>query len=179
MYTPLKITTDFTLLNSLIKIDDLINFCLLKKIKCCGICDSNLFCSIEFYKKDKQNNIKPIIGLEIEINNYKIYLYAKNYDGYKNLLKLNTVKNEKEITIDLLKNYKNNILVILPVKSIDLVNDLDYFIDLYLGYENKEELKNVLIKTNNVVYINDIKVLNKEDIKYLKYLDKINNIDNN
>ena len=43
MYIPLKVTTDNCLLKSLIKIEDLINFCVQKDIKVCGICDTNLF----------------------------------------------------------------------------------------------------------------------------------------
>ena len=87
MYTPLKVTTEYSLLNSLIKIDDLITFLLEENISACGVVDNNLSYVYEFYLKCKKNNIKPIIGLEIILDNKKIYLYAKNYDGYKNLLK--------------------------------------------------------------------------------------------
>ena len=65
MIAPLKVTTDYTLLSSLIKVKDLITFCVKKNIKSCAICDTNLFGSIEFYKLCKSNNIKPIIGLEV------------------------------------------------------------------------------------------------------------------
>ena len=43
MYVPLKITTDYSILKSLIKIDDLITFLNEKKISSCGICDENLY----------------------------------------------------------------------------------------------------------------------------------------
>ena len=75
--------------------------------------------------------------------------------------------------------FKNNILCIVPYKSINLFDDLNFYVDLYLGYEDKTELKTCLLKTNNVVYINDIKVFKKEDIKYLRYLDKLNDIEEN
>ena len=120
MYIPFKVTTDYTILKSLIKVKDLINFCVSKNIKSCGICDTNLFGAIEFYKLAKKNNIKPIIGLEIKVNDNIIYLYAKNYDGYKNLLKLNTIINERVITIEKLEEFKNNVLCIIPYKSLDL-----------------------------------------------------------
>ena len=178
MYIPLKVTTDYTLLKSLIKVKDLINFCIAKNIKACGICDTNLFSTIEFYKLCQKNNIKPIIGLEIKINNKIVYLYAKNYLGYKNLLKINTIINERDISIFELKNYQNNIILIIPYKSISIYDELSFFEDIFIGYENKDELKNSLLKTNRVVYINDIRVFQIEDIKYLKYLDKINEIDN-
>ena len=179
MYTPFKVTTDYTILNSLIKVKDLIDFCVFKNIKSCGICDTNLFGVIEFYKLAKKNNIKPIIGLEVKVNDNIIYLYAKNYDGYKNLLKLNTIINDRVITLEKLEEFKNNILCIVPYESINLFDALDFYVDLYLSYENKIELKTCLLKTNNVVYINDIKVFKKEDIKYLKYLDKLNDIEEN
>ena len=81
MFTPLKITTDYTLLNSLIKVSDLISFCVKQNIKSCAICDTNLFGSIEFYKKAIQNNIKPIIGYSFYLDDKKINLFAKNYKG--------------------------------------------------------------------------------------------------
>jgi len=179
MYTSLKVTTDYTLLKSLIKIKDLIDFCVSKNILSCGICDTNLFGSIEFYKLAKKNNIKPIIGLEINYNNDKIYLYAKNYEGYKNLLIINTIICERNVTLEELKKYKNNVLCIIPFNSIKYYEEFKFYVDLYLSYENKEELKQCLIKTNNVVYLNDIKVFNKEDEKYLNYLDKIKEINEN
>jgi len=171
MYTPLKVTTDYTLLNSLIKVKDLINFCVTKNIKCCSICDKNLFGTIEFYKLAKKNNIKPIIGLEIEINNKSIYLYAKNYNGYKNLLKINTIICEKNISVLELERLSKNLLVIVPYGSISIYEDLNFIKDIYLGYENKNELQNCLVKTSKVVFVNDIKAFNFEDLKYMKYLD--------
>ena len=90
MYIPLGIKTDYSLLQSLIKIPDLINILKEHNVTACGILDDNLFGSMCFYNSCINNDIKPIIGLSISINEYKIYLYAKNYDGYQNLLKINT-----------------------------------------------------------------------------------------
>ena len=54
---------------------------------------ANMFCAIEFYKKAKDTGIKPIIGLELPLTNngeniFCLTLLAKNYNGYKNLVKL-------------------------------------------------------------------------------------------
>ncbi len=173
MIAPLKVTTDFSLLKSLIKIDDLISFCIEKNIKECAICDSNLFGSIEFYKKCISNNIKPIIGLELNINDNIIYLYAENYDGYKNMLKINSLIFDGLITIDILKKYKENVLLVVPYKYINIIDTLDFYNNRYIGYKNEYEEQNSLIKGENVIYINDIKVLDAKDIKYLNYLDKL------
>ena len=91
MFIPIAIKTEHSLLNSMIRIPDLINFLKEHNITSCGIVDDNLFSAIEFYTSCKKNNINPIIGLEIEINKQKIYLYAKDYLGYQSLLKINTL----------------------------------------------------------------------------------------
>ena len=178
MYIPLKVTTDNSLLKSLIKIQDLISFCVQKDIKVCGICDTNLFGVIEFYNACKNNKIKPLIGLEVNINNKIVYLYAENKLGYKNLLKIHTIITERDITLEEFKQYSNHLLVILPYNSRDLFNEFNFVNNLYIGYETKTERTNALIKTQNVIYINDIKVFKQEDMEYLKYLDLISNTKN-
>ena len=104
MIGPLKITTDYTLLQSLIKIPDLISFLLTQNIKVCGICDDNLGGSLEFYTACKLNNIKPVIGLHVEIDENSLYLYAKNYLGYQELIKINTCKEEETLDYNVLNN---------------------------------------------------------------------------
>ena len=90
MSLSLGIKTDYSLLQSLIKIPDLIKYLVNNNIDKVGILDDNLFGSIAFYEQCRRNNIKPVIGLIINIGNDKIYLYAKDYEGFLNLLKINT-----------------------------------------------------------------------------------------
>lgn len=173
MYIPLKVTTDYSILSSLIKVKDLVSFCVQNNIKACAICDKNLFGTIEFYRTCKQNNIKPIIGLEVIINGLSIYLYAMNYNGYKNLMKINTLIPENLVTIDMLEKYSNDILVIVPYSSKQLLNELNFYKYRYIGYENEEELKNALLISKNVVYVNNINIFRESDKEYLTYLDLI------
>ena len=91
MFTRLYVKTNYSLLSSLISIDKLIEECVNKKIKSIAICDDNMMGVMHFYKACKKNHIKPIIGLDIKYNQYHILLYAKNYDGYKSLIKLSTI----------------------------------------------------------------------------------------
>ncbi len=172
MYTPLKITTDYTLLNSLIKIDDLILFLLENNIKACGICDDNLYGAVEFYLKCKENNIKPIIGLSIILNDLEIYLYAKNYHGYQDLIDISIIKQERNIAIIDLEKVKDNILFIVPFKSIDNYKLLSGF-DTYMAYRNEYEKNNCLLLTDKVLYVNDIKCLDVNNVRYLNALDLI------
>ncbi len=173
MYIPLKVTTDYTLLKSLIKVPDLISFLSENKITTCGICDENLYGVLEFYYTCKKNNIKPIVGLDIKIDNLNVYLYAMNFEGYKNLLKIHTLKEKDELSIDSLTIYKDNILCIVPFKSKELFEKLKFFDNLYISYNNDLERLNALTTSSNVLYINDLKVLKKENVPYLAYLDKL------
>ena len=173
MYAPLKVTTDYTLLKSLIKIPDLITFLVSNKISACAICDENLYGALDFYKSCKNNNIKPIIGLSVLLNDLDIYLYAINYDGYKNLLKIHTIIETRSLGIVDLEEFKDNILCIIPYKSVELWKNLSFFKYLYIGFSNLFEKNNALILTSNIVYVNDLRALKLEDVKYLNFLDDL------
>ena len=107
MYIPLNITTDYSILSSLIKVNDLVKKAKELGLKAIGISDDNLCYVMEFYNLCIKNDIKPIIGLKVIVNEHDIYLYAKNYKGYQNLcyissndIDLNTIKNNiKSISI--------------------------------------------------------------------------------
>lgn len=171
MHIPLKVTTDYTLLKSLIKMPDLISFLCDNKINACGICDENLYGVLDFYFSCKKNNIKPIIGLSIKLNNLEVCLYAINYEGYKNLLKIHTLKEKNELNVLNIKEFGENILVILPYESKELFNEFSCFDVIYIGYKTQYEKINALAITKNIVFFKDLRVLKKEEVSYLKYLD--------
>ena len=171
MHIPLKVTTDYTLLKSLIKIPDLISFLCDNKISACGICDENLYGALDFYFSCKKNNIKPIIGLSVKLNNLEVCLYAVNYEGYKNLLKVHTLKEKNKLNVLNIKEYCKNILVILPYESKELFNEFSCFDVIFIGYKTQYEKINALAITKNIVFFKDLRVLKKEEVSYLKYLD--------
>ena len=175
MKSLLKVTTDYTLLKSMIKVDDLIKYCLDNKINYCGICDSNLFSVINFYNKCINNDIKPIIGLDIKYSDLNIYLYAKNYNGYKNILKINTIMQQRDIALLDLELYNSDIILVIPFKSVSLYNELSkIYKDIYISYENEYEKKNAKLISENIIFLNDVKALDEKDTKYLNYLEMIN-----
>jgi DNA polymerase-3 subunit alpha len=174
MYIPLGIKTDYSLLKSLIKISDLISFGVENKLPALGILDDNLFGSIEFYDNLIKNNIKPIIGLDICLNDKHLYLYAQDYEGYKSLLKLNTITQERNITVSDLKEHFFHVILVIPFNNKDVYNDLNkIFEKTYISYQNDYEKKNALIITNNIVFINIIDSYKATDAKYLNILDSI------
>ncbi len=168
MYTPLYIKSNYTFLSSLVKIDDLIKSSLEKNIKNIALCDDNMIAMMYFYKECKKNEIKPIIGINLRIDNKDILLYAKNYEGYKNLLKIVTEKDN--INYEIIKSNNKEIICIIPYRSIDLYNNLKSIIGaIYIGVSNKEEeftSKNI---SESIVFINKVLYINKSDSSYYRY----------
>ena len=106
MYIPLKVTTDYSLLQSTIPVSSLLSFLVEKKIPSVALVDENLYGVMEFYDACLKNSIEPIVGLSITLQNNSLYLYAKNYNGYQNLLKLHTILSEREINFVDLEMYQ-------------------------------------------------------------------------
>lgn len=174
MYTPLYIKTDNSLLSSLINIDELIKYALKNNISSLSITDNNMYGVIEFYNKCIINNIKPIIGLELTIENKKIILYCIDNNGYKNLIKLSTINSEKTIDYDDLKKYSASLICIVLYKDMDIYETLEKIYEkIYIGYKNEFEYEKT--QNTNKVYINQICYLNEFDDIYLKYLTAIKN----
>ena len=174
MFIPLGVKSDYSLMNSLIKIEDLIDYLKNNNITACGILDDNLFSSMNFYNSCVKNDIKPIIGLVVKVGEVKVYLYAKNYDGYLNLLKINTKVQLSELSIVDLKVYKENIICVVPYSSKDFYGELKkIYKEIYIGYGNDFEKKNALIIDKNVLYINEVRMFQFSDVKYLGLLREI------
>lgn len=172
MYVPLYIKTDNSLQQSLISIKDLIQFALNNGIKSLTITDNNMYGVMDFYKMCINNNIKPIIGMEIVYNDKKVVLYAKNYDGYKNLIKLCTIISERKLEITDLEKYSGNLVCITPYDSLSIYNNIkSLYKNVFIGYKNMDEFND--IKDSNKVYMNETLYLNKKDNEYIKYIDAV------
>lgn len=169
-YVPLWIKTDYSILSSLVKIDDLINKLKELSITSCAIVDDNLYGVMEFYTKCINNDIKPIIGLEIDVG-YKVLLYAKNYSGYQNLCNIDTIKSKGLLNIETLSKYLNDVLIVLPYINKDKKSVFEkYEENIFIGYTTDEERENI---TGNKVYVKKVLSLEEKKEKYLKILYKI------
>ena len=100
--THLHLHTEYSIRDSLVKIENLIDHLKENNIGSIAITDhGNLSGSMEFYLKCEENNIKPIIGMEVYIvpnimikekeKRFHLVLIAKNEIGYKNLIKLASI----------------------------------------------------------------------------------------
>lgn len=109
-YIHLHNHSEYSLLDGFCKIPDLVEAAKNNNMPAIGLTDhGNMFGAIKFYKECNKNSIIPVIGCEfylapvnLEIkenyNSYKYFhinLFAKNWTGYKNLIKLNTIAYKK------------------------------------------------------------------------------------
>jgi len=174
MFIPLGVKTDYSLLKSLIRIPNLMEYLRNKQITACGILDENLYGSMAFYDSCLKNNIKPIIGLIIPFRDNKIYLYAKSYEGYQNLLKIHTIKQQRDIQKMDLIECKEEIIGVVPYKAREYYEELKGVWNItYMSYSDDEEKKNSSLLSNNIVYIEEVCAFNFKDIKYIAILREI------
>ncbi len=158
----------YSLLNALPKIDELIEEAKKNEMDSIALTDAgNLYGTIEFYKKCKKEEIKPIIGIDAYLSartrfdkeagvdkpRTRIILLSKNYEGYKNLMKivsksyLEGFYYKPRIDYDLLKRYNKGIIILIPSFSSEATKALrvsdekkakeivDWYIENY-GKEN-------------------------------------------
>ena len=123
-FNQFKIHTQYSICEGAVKIDQLKDFCKKNKIKSLGLSDTyNLSGALEFSENLSSVGTQPIIGTQIlfKFKEFKglIPLIAKNYDGYKNIIKLSS------------KSYLENSEITDPHCQIDdLVNNSDGIIVL-------------------------------------------------
>lgn len=92
-FVHLHIHTEYSIVDGIVRIDDLMHTCSVAQMPAVAITDQNNFFGIvKFYKAAIANGIKPIFGVNIYLHNeqnpqhpYKLILLAQNAIGYKNL----------------------------------------------------------------------------------------------
>lgn len=104
-FVHLHVHTEYSLLDGLSKISELVARVKELKMKACAITDHGvMYGVIPFYLECQKQKIKPIIGCEIymahnsrfdkqpkiDADQYHLLLLAKNFIGYQNLMKLVT-----------------------------------------------------------------------------------------
>ncbi len=176
MYIPLYVKSNYSLLSSVLKIDDIIKNSIDKNLPFCVINDTSMYGTMEFIKKCEKNNLKPIISIAIKLDDKELVLFAKTYIGYKSLIKLSTINSERKITIDDLGEYNKDLLLVIPYSSIKDDNNDTYnklstiYNDIYIGYSTLAEERLSRLITKQAVFFKESLYLTKKDSTILKYL---------
>lgn len=115
--------TAYSLLSSTIRIQELVQQAKKLGYTALGITDINvLHGTIEFFEACKKEEIKPIIGLTLEYTPQKseqsaqLLLYAKDIEGYQNLMRISTAKmnSEKVFYLEEIKDHLTHLFAVIP-----------------------------------------------------------------
>ena len=158
MHTQIGFKTDYSLLSSLLKTKDIIKYAENIKARYIGILDDNPY---------------AIMGMVVKIGDNKIYLYIKNYEGYKNIISINSLILSNKLTIDELINLREGLKCVLPYESYNLYGRFKTSFKCYLGYKTEEEYNNAYLISKEVIFINEILMFKESDTNILKVLYKI------
>ena len=123
-FTHLKIHTQYSICEGALRTNELAKYCKENEIKAVGLCDSNNLCgALEFSELIAKSKTQPIIGTQINVKHRdyigKIPIFAKDLDGYKNLIKLSSksfleIKDDQEphcLIEDIEKNHSGLIIL--------------------------------------------------------------------
>jgi DNA polymerase-3 subunit alpha len=137
----LHVHSHYSLLNALPKIDDLVAKAKELNMPAMAITDAgNMYGVIDFYMACVKKGIKPIIGVDfyvatrtrkdmqagVDSRRHRLVLLAKDFDGYKNLIKLVTHSNlegfyyKPRIDKELIEKHNNGLIAIAPSFSSEI-----------------------------------------------------------
>lgn len=162
----INVKSEYSILQSTIFLNKYIEYAKINNLNTLCLCDTNsTFGIFKFIKSCIENNINPIVGLELDLGNQRLIFIAKNSYGIQDLFKLNTLYNKKEALK--LKNYDNLILIIGPgaissqltYQNFNIFNKLrEKFKNLYIGIEENTS-KTFLGKIYEMAQNLNIKIL--------------------
>lgn len=143
MVTHLHVRSCFTLLQSSLKPEEIVKYANQNKMKRIALVDKNImFGAMPFYHACKREEVQPIFGLEIdcvyEENIFQFIIYAKNDEGYQQLLKLSSFINIRKemITLDKLQSFDKGVIITSAGDNDTLQS--------YLLHDDKESLHSFL-----------------------------------
>lgn len=139
MFVQLDTKTVYSFMDSLIDLKDYVGFAKAQGYQTIGIMDkNNLYAAYHFIQLAKQENLRPIVGLELGLlqsgEEVRLYCLACNTQGYHHLIKLATLQMTRGVTMEDLVDYQEGLAFILPyfdgIAEISL--PLDYYIGVFL-----------------------------------------------
>ncbi|WP_096817688.1 DNA polymerase III subunit alpha [Lactococcus fujiensis] len=146
MFALLNTKTEYSFLDSVVRVDDYLNLAQRYGYQTVGICDNgNLHAAYRFITKAKAYNLQAVVSIELafEIFGFPMTLsfIAKSTKGYKNLLRISTLHNQGQIQFADIQSHLEDLAVVIPEAYGDLsaLVQLKSQVDLYVGINQKTQ----------------------------------------
>lgn len=153
----LNVMTEADTLKSTIRVGALVEFLKQNQISTCAVANTNLYRLIEYVSMFKENDLKPVIALRVDVSfggfkNLPIILYAKNNEGYSNLIKASSgIMQRKDglMPYGWLKPYSQGVLTVIPILEKNWFNSVaeikevkdDLKDDIYIGIPRTQNIR--------------------------------------
>ncbi|RIL71982.1 DNA polymerase III subunit alpha [Staphylococcus devriesei] len=181
MVAHLNIHTTYDLLNSSLKINDVVKKAQQNDYEFLAITDSNVLYGFhKFYDACVEANITPVFGMTIQLsdglNTIETVLFARNNDGLTALYKLSSainMKNKNTVSIEWLQHYSANLAIVFKEAQREhevIINEFANSTDVYVNHTsdyNYFDLK--------VVWLQNARYLNPDDVDTIPALEAIKN----
>jgi DNA polymerase-3 subunit alpha len=163
----LHTNSEYSILESTVHLKRLIDFAKKNQLESLAITDHNVMFGVaEFVVKCKENQIKPIIGLDLDVHDYRLILLAKNKNGYQELMRLSSKKNRGEEIV--LNDIYIKDLYIIDHPRFGYYTKYGRFLglhDYFVGLETDD--------LSNGVRVFDIRIIYDQEIASLKIVNYI------
>ncbi len=167
----LHFNSEYSLLESSVTLDSYILYAIENNITSLSLTDHNNMYGVDkFINLCKKNNIKPIIGIDLDVENFRLILLAKNYLGFQELIRLASLKTKQNIDIDEI-NEEN--LFIIDHPTYGFINRNKKLLNKNNFYFNSTNIQN-----NNAIIVKENIILESsenETINILNSMSKNNN----
>ncbi|MDK2779832.1 MAG: polymerase subunit alpha [Trichococcus sp.] len=196
-FVHLQVISAYSLLQTTTRIEDLVRSAKTKGYQAIALTDQNvLYGQVDFFKLCKKYAIQPVLGVQLDLpgiirkdRTFPLVLLAKDFEGYKKLMALSTVRNQdaddKEL-LSLLEEESNRIIAITPgekgeIESFLNGNDQDnakaaslawekIFTrgNFYLGVQLHEKMKPIIPQLKHLSQETSIPTVAMHDVRYLE-----------
>ena len=174
IFAPLHIISGYSLLQSGLTIDKIKSSISSNDYYGAGLADYECMYGIPSFIKAMEEINKPfIIGINETVENENLTLFAINEDGYKNLIKLNSIRQkENGLTFAQLKENSIGVLCIIETKYGEFFNRFSQLESVDIAF--KKYLMQISSIFKSGFYLG-IEVTSKDDVVYANKVRKFAN----
>ena len=196
-FVHLQVISAYSLLQTTTRIEDLVRSAKTKGYQAIALTDQNvLYGQVDFFKLCKKYAIQPILGIQLDLpgivskdRTFPLVLLAKDFEGYKKLMALSTVRNQdvpdKEL-FSLLDDDSSRIIAITPGEKGEIESFLNgddqqnakaaslawkkIFThgNFYLGVQLHEKMKPIIPGLKRLSQETNIPTTAMHDVRYLE-----------